>query len=186
MTTFGYSRVSTRLSQKHDRQLTALHDYGIDDKYIYLDNASGARSDRPGLTNLMNAVREGDVVVVCELARLARSLKDLNRICDELQTIGVQLVSLKEKIDTSSAMGRLCFTMIGALAEFERELIVERVRAGVKIAQEKGLYKGTKPQLSPDQVAELKRLHAENNLTVKQLAGMYHLSRTSIYRYLKT
>ena len=185
MTTFGYSRVSTRLKQKHDRQLVALHDYGIDDRCIYLDNATGANADRPGLKNLMKAVREGDVVVVCELARLARSLKDLNVICEELQSLGVQLVSLKEKIDTSSAIGRFTFTMIGAIAEFERELIVERVRAGVQIAKEKGHYKGSEPKLSPAQIAELKQLREQNNLTVKQLGGMYGLSRSSIYRYLK-
>ena len=186
MTTFGYSRVSTRLKQKHDRQLKALKEHGITEDYIFQDNATGANADRPGLRTMIKALREGDTVVVCELARLGRSLKDLNAICGEFKERGVIFVSLKEKIDTTTAIGRFSFNMIASIAEFERELIVERVRAGVQIAKERGHYKGSTPKLNEKDIARLKRLYSENQFTSKQLAGMFGVGRSTIYRYLKS
>ena len=182
----GYSRVSTRLGQKHDRQLASLHSLGITDRYIYLDNATGANADRPGLKNMMDGLREGDTVVVTELARLGRSVRDLVNIFQQFEDKGVSFRSLSENIDTSTSAGKLTFHIIASVAEFERSIIRERQAAGIKLAKERGLYKGAKKKLNAEQVKELKYLREHNNLPVSRLCEMYGLTRPTVYSYLKS
>lgn len=185
MVLFGYSRVSSRQGQRHDRQLDAFHQLGIEDKYIFCDSSTGATADREGLKNLMERLREDDVLVVTELARLGRSLRDLINILDELQDKRAHFKSIKEGIDTSTPTGRMTFGILASVAAFEREIILERQAAGIALAKRRGDYKGSKPKLNEKQVAELKSLRAENRFTVNQLAKMFGIGPASVYRYLK-
>jgi len=131
----GYARVSSD-DQNLDLQLDELKKAGC--KKILEDRISGARASRPGLERMLETVREGDVVVVWRLDRLGRSLKDLIELVASLETRGVGLTSLKEKIDTTSSSGRLVFHIFGALAEFERSLIRDRTSAGLAAARARG------------------------------------------------
>lgn len=139
----GYARVSTD-EQNEARQIEAFKQVGVEK--IFLDKKSGKDTEhRPELLNLLNFAREGDVVIVDEYSRLARSIRDLLRIVDELTAKGVQIISRKENFDTSSPQGKLMLTIFAGLAEFERELLLQRQREGIDIAKRDGKYKGRKP-----------------------------------------
>lgn len=142
MALIGYARVSTH-EQNEARQVSAFEERGTDK--IFLDKCSGKDADRPELKKMLEYVREGDRVIVTEYSRLARSTSDLLRIVEELTKKGVQLVSLKESLDTSTPQGKLMLTMFAGLAEFERAVILERQREGIAIAKARGKYKGRKP-----------------------------------------
>ena len=142
MAKIGYARVSTK-DQNEARQLAAFKEQGVEKHFI--DKCSGATADRPELLKMLDYVREGDVVVVTEYARLARSVKDLLNIIDQLSEKGVQLVSLKENIDTTSPQGKFMMTVFAGLAEFERDMIRQRQLEGIAIAHEQGKYKGRQP-----------------------------------------
>ena len=175
----GYQRVST-VDQNLDLQRSALIEAGVDPQHIYEDHLSGARSDRPGLTACLKAVRPGDVPVVWRLERLARSLRDLIRIADELEHQGVGLRSLHEQIDTTSATGR---HLMGALAEFERNLIRERTKAGLEAARKRGRKPGRKRKLSDKQIQMARALLKDGTLTVREIAGQLGVSPATFYRY---
>ena len=134
-----YVRCSTD-HQSFLRQLEILKPYDIEKSFE--EKISGKNLDRPRLQEMLEFVREGDTVYVSEFSRLARSTQDLLSIVSSLEKKGVTLVSCKEAVDTSTPTGRLMMTMIAALAEFERETINDRVRAGVAIAKAAGKYKG--------------------------------------------
>ena len=138
----AYIRVSTE-EQHEARQKEAMKGFGID-KY-FIEKKSGKDADRPQLQAMLEFVREGDTVYIHSLDRLARSTKDLLAIVEQLQAKGVELHSNKESIDTSTATGKLMLTMIGAIAEFERQNLLERQREGIAIAKQQGKYKGRKP-----------------------------------------
>ena len=137
----AYVRVSSA-DQHEDRQLKALEPYEI--KEIFIEKVSGKNRNREQLKLALNFVREGDVFYVTDLSRLARNLRDLLSISEVLKEKKVRLVSLKENIDTETAHGKLMFQMVGAIAEFERENLLERQREGIEIAKSKGVYKGRK------------------------------------------
>lgn len=139
MALIGYARVSTQ-EQNEARQLEAFTELGVD-KY-FIDKCSGKDAARPQLTAMRTYVREGDTVIVTEYARLARSVRDLLSIVDELRAKDVQLRSVKEQFDTSTPQGKLMLTIFAGLAEFEREMILERQREGIALAKERGVYKG--------------------------------------------
>lgn len=185
MTTFGYSRVSSRKGQSHDRQLAALREQGISNQHIFMDSATGANIERTGLKTLLSHLRQDDTLVVTELARLGRSLRDLVNICHQLEDTGVAFRSIKENIDTSTPTGRMTFGILASIAEFEREIIRERQAAGIKLAKERGSYYGRQPKLSQKQADQLKKLRAENRFTIKQLAKMFDVGEATVYRYLK-
>jgi DNA invertase Pin-like site-specific DNA recombinase len=138
---FGYARVSTD-DQKLDLQHDSLVHAGVDRERIFEDKLSGMRADRPGLASVLKAVREGDVLVIWRLDRLGRSLKELIAMADELKRKGVQLRSVTEGIDTTTIGGELLFHLFGAIAQFERNLIRERTRAGLAECQGKGEGRG--------------------------------------------
>lgn len=185
MTKYGYSRISSRKGQKHDRQLAALRGEGIKDKHIFCDSATGANIERQGLKNLLSRLDQGDLIVVTELARLGRSLRDLVNILGELKASGAHFKSINEGIDTSSVYGEFTFHLFATIAEFERTIIRQRQQQGIELAQARGDYKGSKPKLNAKQIAELKQLRAENRFTIKQLSAMFGVGKSSIYRYLK-
>lgn len=177
----GYARVSTD-DQNLDLQLDALHRAGIADDCLYSDTASGKDAERKELAACLKALREGDTLVVWRLDRLGRSLPDLVRIIGELEKKGVGFESLTEKIETSSAAGKLVFHVFAALAEFERNLIRERTRAGLVAARARGRSGGRRPKLTPQQIKEIKRLMTDPTIPVSQIAERYDVSRTTIYK----
>ena len=141
MANLAYVRVST-VEQNEARQIEALEKHHID-KW-FKEKVSAKNMDRPQLEALLDYMREGDVVYIHDLSRLARSTKDLLEIVEQLQAKGVELVSNKENIDTSTPTGKLMLTMIGAIAEFERANLLERQREGIAIAKKEHKYKGRK------------------------------------------
>lgn len=137
----AYVRVSTE-EQNEARQVEALKTHGIEKWFI--EKISGKNMDRPQLNAMLDYVREGDTVYVHDFSRLARSTKDLLFITEQLQQKGVEFFSDKERIDTSTPTGKLMLTMIAAIAEFERQTLLDRQREGIAIARQKGVYKGRK------------------------------------------
>lgn len=138
----GYIRVSTQ-DQNEARQEEMLKAYGVEQ--TFKDKASGKDTERPEFKKMMNFVRAGDAVVVESISRIARNTRDLLFIISDLTGKGVEFVSLKEAIDTSTAQGRFMLTVFGAMAELERESILERQREGIAIAKAEHKYKGRKP-----------------------------------------
>jgi DNA invertase Pin-like site-specific DNA recombinase len=177
----GYARVSTD-DQNLDLQFYALRKAGVKDEHIYADTASGKNADRPQLAACLKALRPGDTLVVWRLDRLGRNLPDLVRIVGELEQKGVAFESLTERIETSSAAGKLVFHVFAALAEFERNLIRERTRAGLAAARARGRKGGRRPKLTPAQVREIRELVAAQQLPIKRIAELYGVSRTTIYK----
>lgn len=151
----GYARVS-RTDQNLELQTAALTDAGVE--RIYKDRMSGAKADRIGLTDLLAVLRKGDTVVVWRLDRLARSLQHLIDLSADFDARGVQLISLTENIDTTTSGGKLFFHIFGAIAEFERNLIVERTTAGLDAARARGRKGGRKPVLDADKQTAVKRM----------------------------
>ncbi len=143
-TYIGYARVSTE-EQNEARQLQSFESYTEKIKKVFIDKMSGKDINRPQLQAMLEYVREGDVIVVSEFSRLARSTRDMLQIVQELTDKGVGLISLKEKIDTDSSTGRFMLTVFAALAELERDTILQRQREGIAIAKQQGKYKGRKP-----------------------------------------
>lgn len=142
MALIGYARVSTQ-EQNEGRQTVELYELGVDK--LFVDKCSGKDAARPQLTALREYVREGDTVVVSDYSRLARSVRDLLYIVDELTAKGVQLKSLKEQFDTTTPQGKLMLTIFAGLAEFEREMILQRQCEGIELAKRQGKYKGRQP-----------------------------------------
>ena len=175
----GYVRCST-VEQNEERQLRMMAERGIDPAHIFTDKASGKNTDRPAFHKMMNYVREGDTVVVESISRIARNTRDLLGIVEQLTAKGVEFVSIKEQIDTTTPQGKFMLTVFGALAELERENILERQREGIAIAKEQGKYKGRKPALTDDQADELTR-RLEAGEPVAALAREYGVSRQTVY-----
>ncbi|WP_295069717.1 recombinase family protein [Ruminococcus sp.] len=143
-TYIGYARVSS-MEQNEARQLHSFEGYTEKIKKIFIDKLSGKNTDRPQLQAMLSYVREGDVVVVSDFSRLARSTRDMLQIVQELTDKGVGLISLKENVDTDTPQGRFMLTVFAALAELERETILQRQREGIALAKQQGKYKGRKP-----------------------------------------
>jgi DNA invertase Pin-like site-specific DNA recombinase len=179
----GYARVSTD-DQKVDLQRDALTRVGVDLERMFEDKLSGMRADRPGLAAALKAVRDGDVLVVWRLDRLGRSLKDLIVLADDLKKRGVQLRSLSEGIDSSTIGGELVFHMFGAIAQFERNLIRERTRAGLASARAKGKVGGRKPGLTTKDIAVAKAMLRDSDITVAEVARRMGVAKGTLYRHL--
>ena len=143
-TYIGYVRVSS-IDQNEARQLKALENFEKPMHRIFIDKCSGKNTDRPELRKMLDYVRDGDVVVVSEYARLARSSADMLRIVHDLQEKGVEIISLREQLDTTTPQGRFMLTVFAGLAELERETIHERQKEGIAIAKAQGKYKGRQP-----------------------------------------
>ncbi|MHB1282041.1 MAG: recombinase family protein [Acidithiobacillus sp.] len=179
----GYARVSTD-DQNLDLQRDALQAAGCE--RIFEDMVSGAKADRTGMTELLAALRAGDTVVIWRLDRLGRSLKNLIVLVEYLEVAQVGLRSLQENIDTTSSGGRLVFHLFGALAEFERNLIRERTRAGMAAARARGRMGGRPKRLDPAKRALALRLHQEEKHTIKEICQMMGISKSTLYNYLAT
>ena len=175
----GYARVSTD-DQNLDLQRDALTRSGC--ITLYEETASGKSSQRVELEHCRKALRAGDTLVVWRLDRLGRSLSDLVKIIGDLEQGGITFESLSEKIDTSSALGKLQFHVFAALAEFERNLIRERTLAGLTAARARGRVDGRKLKLNDKQIREIRALLADPAAQVKDIAARYGVSRTTLYK----
>lgn len=154
----GYERISTDGGrQTADLQRDALITAGVDARHIYADKMSGSRDDRPGLKECLAFLKSGDTLVVWKLDRLGRSLSHLLTIVTELQDRGIGFRSLTEGMDTTTAQGKLLFSVFGALAEFERSLTRERVNAGLAAAAKRGRRGGRPPALSAEKIDDIVR-----------------------------
>ena len=181
-TTVGYARVST-FEQILDLQPDALNAAGC--ARIFADTASGERSDRPGLQQELDYVRDGDVLVVWRLDRLGRSLKYLIAIITTLNERGIGFKSLTEQIDTTSG-SKLIFHVFGALAEFERDIIRERTRAGLAAARARGRMGGRPKKLGTgSKVAMAQALYDDKTHSVADICKTLGISRTTLYRYVQ-
>jgi DNA invertase Pin-like site-specific DNA recombinase len=178
MALIGYARVSS-VGQSLDVQLDKL---GHCDK-IFQEKKSGASGARPRLNACLEYVREGDVLVVTRLDRLARSTLHLCQIADELARKQVNLQVLDQNIDTSDATGRLLFNMLGAISQFETEIRAERQIDGIQKAKQRGVRFGPKKRLTEQQAAELRKRREQGEL-IKTLMQDYGISKVSVYRYL--
>ena len=178
MTNIGYARVSTA-GQSLDVQLEALKTC---DK-IFQEKESGAKAERPQLALMLDYAREGDIITVTKLCRLARNTKHLLEIVEYLDAKGVSLLVLNLGIDTKSPTGRLMLTMIGAVASFERELLLERQAEGIAIAKAKGKYKGRKPT-AKNKAVQVNEL-LEQKVPISEIAKRLNISTSSVYRILK-
>ena len=181
----GYARVSKAdgsqsLDLQHDDLLAA----GVEQDNLYEDRASGSRDDRPGLAACLKSLRDGDVLVVWKLDRLARSLPQLIETVATLEDQGIGFRSLTEAIDTTTAGGKLVFHIFGALAEFERSVIRERTRAGLKAARDRGRKGGRPPALSAADLAVAKALLRDPAITVDEVATRLKVSPATLYRHL--
>ena len=176
---YGYARVSTN-HQDTELQLTALKSAGCEK--IFEEHASGRKSNRPVLKRLIATMQPGDELVVWKLDRLGRRMKHLIALTEELRAKGVNFRSLTDSIDTSTPMGRFFFHMMGALAEMERELIVERTLAGLAAARAQGRVGGRRPKLTKEQHEQIARL-LQKGYDRKRLAIIYDIGLSTIYRY---
>lgn len=177
---FGYARVSTE-QQNLDRQLDALRKYGVD--VIYNEKMTGTKRDRPELAKMLDRMTEGDTVVIESLSRLGRSTKDLIELTELFEQKGVHLVSLKEQIDTSTSTGKLLFTLMSAIAQFERDVIADRTREGLKSARARGRT-GGRPKTNPDAVRKAVKLYNTQQYSVKEIEDLTGVKKSTLYRRL--
>lgn len=182
MANIAYVRVST-VEQNEARQVEALKPHQIEKWFI--DKASGKNTDRPQFRAMVEYIREGDTVYIEDFSRLSRSVSDLLSIIDTMQRKGVQLVSLKERLDTSTPQGRLMVTMIAAINEFERANILERQAEGIALAKQRGAYKGRKRIPLPAEWPEVYQLYATRRITAAEAMKKLGLKRNTFYKFVK-
>lgn len=177
---FGYSRVSKGEDRNVRLQLQSFKVAKVEK--VFEEIASGGRWDRPALHTMLEQLRKGDVVVVWKLDRLSRSLKDLLVIMERIEKTGAGFKSLTEAIDTTTPAGRMMMQMVGAFAEFEREMIRERTKAGLDAARKEGRIGGRRPKLRQDQQKDI----ADNVLSERKsgadMARLYNVSEATISR----
>ncbi len=183
----GYARVSTD-DQHTDRQLTDLLAVGVDKANIFEEHASGKSTDRPKLREMIAFVRRGDELYVHSMDRLARNLVDLLNLVNEITAKGVTIHFLKEHLDfgpnkETAPMSKLLLSVMGAVAEFERSLILERQREGIAIAKAKGVYKRKRKTDTPEKMAEAKKL-IELGVPKAEAARRVGIGRTTLFRFL--
>ena len=175
----GYARVST-VDQNLDSQRDALAAAGAE--RIFADAISGTLRTRPALDELLRQLRIGDVIVVTKYDRLARSLKDLLELVDQIKARGAGFRSLAEDIDTTTPAGRLIFHVFASIAQFERERISERTREGLAAARKRGRVGGRPPALSSAQRVEVKRMRDEEQRPLPEIAQLFRVSTKTIRR----
>jgi len=180
MALIGYARVST-VGQSLENQIDLLEEYGC--TRIFQEKQSGSKSDREALKQALEYMRKGDKLIVTKIDRLARSVKDLHNIASQLEDRGVGLVFLKEQIDFSSPSGKLMFTMLGAIGEFERDLINERTAEGRERAKKQGKHMGRpgQPSKNLERALELFANREESGISVNDIVKMTGVPRSTIY-----
>ncbi|MBA2853474.1 DNA invertase Pin-like site-specific DNA recombinase [Methanococcus maripaludis] len=178
----GYARVSTK-DQKLDRQIDELKSFGCEK--IFLEKISGTKKIRPEFDKMLEMLRKNDLVVVSELTRLSRSTKDLIDIMNRFEQIGVSVKSLKEVwLDTSTAHGKLLFTIFAGLAEFERDLISERVKSGLNAARSRGKL-GGRPTVRDEKINLALKMYDSKEYSINEILKATGISKSTLYNYLE-
>lgn len=177
----GYIRIST-VDQNVARQEVLMRELGVDQ--IYIDKMSGKNTDRPELKKMMGFVRDGDTVIVESISRFARNTRDLLELIEQLTKKGVEFVSKKEAIDTTTPTGKFMLTIFGAVAELEREYILQRQREGIAIAKAEGVYKGRKPIQHPE-FDVVVRLWKQGEITAVEAMRKLDMKPRTFYRKVK-
>ena len=178
----GYIRVST-IEQNEERQRVALLAEGIENDALYIDKQSGKNADREQLKAMLAFARKGDTIITESISRIARNTKDLLTIVDQLTSRGIEFVSLKEKIDTSTPQGKFMLTVFAAMAELERESILERQKEGIAIAKEAGVYKGRKPvEIDRSLFEAVVKEWRNGNITAREAMKRTNVKSNTFYR----
>ena len=178
---YGYARVSTA-DQNLDRQKDALNKYGID--RLYYEKMSGTKKNRPELDAMLCELRYGDTVVIESLSRLGRSVKNLAELIEVFNEKNVRLVSLKETIDTTSSTGKLLFTILASLCQFERDVLAERTSEGLAAARARGRV-GGRPKTNSKAVEKAVALYNTKQYTVDEITELTGISKATLYRTIK-
>jgi DNA invertase Pin-like site-specific DNA recombinase len=176
----GYARISTQ-DQNFDLQLEALNQAGC--QKVFQDKMSGAQAERPGLTKALEMLRKDDTLVVWKLDRLGRNVKNLVDLVGKLATLGIHFRSLTDSIDTSTPSGRFFFHVMASLAEMERELMIERTRAGLDVARQLGRKGGRKRKMTDSKIESAKKLLA-NGIPPRDVAKNLNVSVPTLYRWI--
>ena len=177
----GYIRIST-IGQNTARQELLMQELGVEK--IFIDCMSGKNTDRPQLKEMLTFVRSGDTVVVESISRFARNTKDLLELVEQLTCKGVEFVSKKEAIDTTTPSGKFMLTIFGAVAELEREYILQRQAEGIAIAKEQGIYKGRQPIVRPE-FEHIVRLWRNGTITAAEAMKRLNMKPSTFYRRVK-
>lgn len=187
---FGYARKSKN-SQKLNLQVDALLEYGVNEKNIYCDSISGSKSERKNLDILLSKLREGDTIVTWKMDRMARSVSHMLKLMNDFKKKGIQFVSIKEPfIDTTSAYGKFVYTLFSAVAELERDILIERTIAGQESARRRGVKFGRKKGLSKEaqkkaRIAKEYYCDESKGLTIKEIMKLLDIkSKPTLYSYL--
>ena len=178
----GYGRVSTQ-DQNLEAQADALKKAGVDK--VFIEKITGTKASRPELDKLREQMRKGDTLVVTRLDRLGRSTKDLLAISSELEGNAVELEVIEQNINTKTPEGKLFFTMIAAMAEFEHSMMVARTKDGLAAARARGRLGGRKPKLTDAQRQQVKKLYDAKELTVREIAALFNITPPTVYRALE-
>jgi len=177
----GYIRCSS-IDQNTARQEVLMQELGVEQ--VYIDRMSGKNTERPELQRMLNYVREGDTVIVESISRFARNTRDLLELIDYLNRKNVEFVSKKESLDTSTPTGKFMLTIFGAVAELEREYILQRQREGVEIAKANGIYKGRKP-IERENFAQVVTLWESGRITAVEAMKRLNLKPSTFYRKVR-
>ncbi len=177
----GYIRISSA-DQNTARQEVLMQELGVEQ--VYIDRISGKDTGRPELKRMMSFVREGDVVIVESISRFARNTRDLLELVEKLTVKKVEFVSKKEAIDTTTPTGKFMLTVFGAVAELEREYILQRQREGIEIAKENGVYKGRKPIERPELNTVIKKWK-KGEITAVEAMKRLDMKPSTFYRKVK-
>ncbi|OIJ07619.1 resolvase [Anaerobacillus arseniciselenatis] len=177
----GYARVSTK-DQSFNIQLDALNKAGC--VRIYKEKVTGAKDDREQLNRALETLREGDKFVVYKLDRLARSTLKLLKVAEQLEELGVELISIQDNIDTTTPMGKAMFRMLSVLAELERDMIRERTKSGLEAARVRG-RKGGRPKKNSKKVEQALKMYSTKQFTIAEITDATGVSSSTLYRGLK-
>jgi len=182
--TLFYARVSTR-DQKLDLQLDAARMLGVKTADIYVEKASGARHDRPVLTKAIAELRPGDTLACYKLDRIGRSLVHVTKLIADLEDRGIHFRTVEDGLSTQGSTGKLILHVLGTVAQFERDLILERTKAGLAAARKRGTRLGPPIKWSPDMAAKARRLMTKDGLNADDAAKVLGVSRRTMFRGLK-
>ncbi|RMD04920.1 recombinase family protein [Clostridium autoethanogenum] len=176
----GYARVSTT-EQNLDRQLDALNKAGAEE--IIQEKITGTKADRPELNRLLDKLRKNDVVLVMDLTRLSRSTKDLFNLVEQIEKKGANIKSLKESwLDTTTPQGKLMFTFMAGISQFERDLISQRTREGLEAARARGRKGGRRPKLDQAKKKAIYDLYSQKKTQLKDICDMFEITKPTLYK----
>ena len=178
---YGYARVSTS-DQNLDRQKDALRKYGVD--MLFCEKISGTKKNRPELDDMLGRLKPGDTIVIESLSRLGRSVKNLAELMELFNKQDIRLVSLKETIDTTSPTGKLLFTILASLSQFERDVLAERTSEGLAAARARG-RSGGRPKTDADAMKKALALYRTNQYSVKEITKLTGVSKSTLYRAIE-